>query len=161
VLAAVDHDADLGEAARTSARDARAGSGGRDDLARLPEDALPARGQGREDELRTVLARPVEDQIDRDASATTEGDRDLLDDLGVSRPPFLDAGAEDPARPWLGVPDLEDQATIDRQANEIRQSRVRVGIPRDDEVHIKSLRRTAASLPIGSQSRGRDRASSS
>ena len=66
-LAGVDDDQELGEAAHPPARDAGTRSRRGDDLARLPEDALPAGRQGSEHELRAVLAGPVEDQIDRDA----------------------------------------------------------------------------------------------
>ena len=35
--------------------------------------------------------------------------------------------------------DLEDQATVDGKPHEVRQSRVRIRIPRDNEVHSQSV----------------------
>jgi hypothetical protein len=67
----------------------------RDDFAGLPEDALPARGQDREDKLRAILSGTVEDEIDRQTSTPAAGNGDLHDDLGVGRPAVFYPGAED------------------------------------------------------------------
>jgi len=142
-LAGIDDDDELADAARTPARDTGSWSRGRDDLAGLPEDALVSRGQRREDELRAVLTWPVEDQVDGHASAPTEGGRNLLDDLSLRRPAALDPGTEYPARPRPGVADLEDQATVDGKPNQVGQTRVRVGVSGNDEVHSESLRSQA------------------
>ena len=146
LLAAVDDDEKLGDTARPATRDASARSRRRDDFAGLPEDALPSRRQGREDELGTVLSRPVEDQVDGHASPRAERDGNLLDDLGFRWPAVVHPGAEDSARPGPGVADLQDQTAVDRQPDEVRQPRVRIRVPGDDEVHVESLRLASRSV---------------
>jgi hypothetical protein len=141
-FATVDDDDDVGKPTRAAPRDPSSGSRRRDDLPGLPEDALATGRQGREDELGPVLARPLQDDVDRDASPPTDGDRHLLDDFGIGWPAGFDPSAEDAARPRPRVTDLEDQAAVDGPSDEVGEPGIRVRVPRDDEVHGDSLRPT-------------------
>ena len=138
--------AEHNDAAGSSARDASTGSRAGDHLARLPEDALPAGGQGREHELGAVLAGPLEDQVDRHPSPATEGNGHLLNDLRLRWPTFLHPSAEDSTRPGPGVADLEDQPAVDRQPDEIRQARVRIRVARDEKAHPDDRRSARIAL---------------
>ena len=82
-----------------------------------------------------VSARGFADSpIDGGAAALAGPGGDSFDDLRVARPPDGPVTV-DLRRAWPGVPHLEhDPALTQRNPDQERQGRVRVGVPRDDEV---------------------------
>ena len=138
-LAGVDLDRDLVELRCAVGGDALAGAGALRGAGGLPEDhrapaGPPGVGVG-EDDLRAVLARAVQDQVDRRAAAPAMADGDLLEDLGLWRPVVervaVDAGGGGPA-----VARLEQDAVLDRQPQQVGQRAVWVGVARDHEAGV-------------------------
>ena len=85
-LAGVDEDRDLREVGGATAGDADPGPGLAGGARGLPEDPFAAALDAGEHQLRAVLARAVEHEIDRDAAPLAGPDRDPLDDLGLLGP---------------------------------------------------------------------------
>lgn len=85
-LSGVNHDRDDAHVADASCRNPGPGARGVNDLARLPEDSLATGRQGREDELRAILAGPIQNEIDSHPAPHAAEDAHLLEDLGVVRP---------------------------------------------------------------------------
>ena len=133
-LAGVDEDREVRELGGAAAGDADPGPGLAGRARGLPEDPLAAALDAGEHELGAVLARAVEHQVDRDAAALAGADRDLLDDLGLSRPAVLGAVAVDLRGPRPAVARLEDELAVgQRQPDQERERRVGVGVGGDLE----------------------------
>lgn len=116
----------------------------------LPEHGFAAAGGG-EHELGAVLSAAVEDQVDRRATPRTGTDRDAFHDLRIIGP-FLAADwvAVQRFGAWPGPGGAEHHPAGQRQAQQVGQMGVRVGITGDQHVvHGRS------GLVVGVVARGR------
>jgi len=105
----------------------------------LPEDDGPS-SCGREHDLGAVLAAPVGHHVDRPATSGAGPQRDALDELGFLRPlRRRHRVAVEGARTWPGALGPKDQALAERQAQEVGQGAVGVGVPGDQQFHAASV----------------------
>jgi hypothetical protein len=98
----------------------------------LPEDGRASACLG-EDELRASKAGSVEHQVDNRTATAYEGNASLLYDLGDIGPVGLVRMTVDPGRARPGVTGLEHQTTLNRQAQQVGQLAVFLGVAGDQE----------------------------
>ena len=85
-----------------------------------------------EDELRAILAGPVEHQVDGLPATLATADRNLLEQLGVLRP-LLERVAVDARGRRPALPRLQPEAALERKPQQIRQRALAVRITRDEK----------------------------
>ena len=139
-LVRVDDDADVGYACGSGRgnRDVRSGllAGAR----RLPEHHVATAGLG-EDDLRAVLPRPCQHQVDRGAATDTGADACAFDHLRLIRPlADVDGVAEQRLGPRPGTRGAEHQPNSERHSKQVGQRRARVRVEGDEQLlHATSL----------------------
>jgi hypothetical protein len=127
-LARIDEDGEVSELGGATSRHADPGPGLAGGARRLPEDPLATALDAGEHELRAVLPRPVEHQVDRDPASLAGANRDALDDLRILGP-ALGAVAVDLRGPRPAVARLEHQLAVrEWQPDQERQRRIRIWV---------------------------------